>query len=106
VWRRWAVRYAADRAMTCPRAGHLRGVSALAACGLVLLHHAGRDAAALADRQAMLLRPGTDITRALPAGRSPPGPAPWCPPGFAGVPDIGREQLAECGGVLGAQVIS
>ena len=30
--------------------------------GLVLLHHVGRDAAALTDRQAMLFRPGPDIT--------------------------------------------
>jgi hypothetical protein len=40
---------------------------------VVLLHHAGGDAAALADRQAVLVRPGPDITRALAASRSPPG---------------------------------
>src|SRR6266516_1252105 len=49
--------------------------SAPAAGRLVLLHHAGRDAPALTDRQAMLFRPGPDITRVLPAGRASPGPA-------------------------------
>src|SRR5580704_2583897 len=90
--------------MTCLPQGYLRGVSAPVARGVVLLGHAGRDAAALTDRQAMLLRPGPDIARALPAGHSPAAPAAWCPSGFAGVLDIGREQLAEYGGVLGAQV--
>jgi hypothetical protein len=37
-------------------------MKALVSCGVVLLHHAGRDAAALADRQAMFFRPGPDIT--------------------------------------------
>src|SRR6266705_919157 len=35
---------------------------------VVLLCHAGRDAPALANRQAVLLCPGPDITRALTAG--------------------------------------
>src|SRR5579863_177449 len=90
--------------MICLCAAQLRGLSVPATCGVVLLGHAGRDAAALTDRKAVLLRPGPDVTRALPAGPGPPGPAGLCPPGLAGVLEIGREQLAECGGVLGAQV--
>ena len=74
------------------------------ACGAVLLCHAGRNAPAVADRQAVLLRPGPDITRALPAGRGPPGPAGLCPAGLAGVLHIGRELPAERGTVLGIQV--
>src|SRR5262245_49460962 len=35
--------------------------------GLVLLHHAGRDAPARADRDALLLRPGPDIDTVLTA---------------------------------------
>src|SRR5262245_39317436 len=42
---------------------------------VVLLHDAGRDAPALTDRQAVLLRPGPDITGAPPPGRGPAGPA-------------------------------
>src|SRR5579859_970338 len=71
---------------------------------VVLLGHAGGDAAALADRQAMLFRPGADITRALAAGCGPPGTARLRPPGAAGVLKVGRELLAERGGVLGVQV--
>jgi hypothetical protein len=33
------------------------------ASGVVLLYHGGRDAPALTDRQAVLFRPGPDITR-------------------------------------------
>src|SRR5690349_17704894 len=80
------------------------GTRSVPARGFVLLHHAGRDAAAFADRQAMLLRPGPDITRTLPAGRRPPGPAGRRLPGLPGVLDVRREQVAEHGGVLGAQV--
>jgi hypothetical protein len=68
---------------------------------VVLLCHAGRDAPALTDRQAVFLRPGPDITAALTAGRGPPGPARLCPPGAAGVLNVGRELLAKRGGVLG-----
>jgi hypothetical protein len=49
------------------RAGLWR-VLAPAGC-LVLLGHGGGDAPALADRQAVLFRPGADTTRALAAGR-------------------------------------
>src|SRR6266704_3643546 len=69
---------------------------------VVLLCHAGRDAPALANRQAVLLCPGPDITAALTAG--PPGPARLGPPGLAAVLNVGRELLAERGGVLGVQV--
>jgi hypothetical protein len=71
---------------------------------LVLLHHAGRNAPALTDRQAVLLRAGPDITGALPPGRGPPRPARRSPPRAAGVLNIGRELLAERRRVLGAQV--
>ena len=71
---------------------------------LILLHHTGRNAAALTDRQAVLLRPGPDITGALPTGRGPARPARLCSPRIAGVLYIGCELLAECGGVLGIQV--
>src|SRR5262249_61131499 len=64
----------------------------------------GREAAGLTDRQAVLLGRGPDIPGALPAGRGPPGPARRCPPRPAGVLNVGRELLAERGGVLGAQV--
>ena len=74
------------------------------ASSLVLLHYAGRDAPAFANGQAVLLGPGPDITRALPASRGPPGPAGRCPPRPAGVLKVGRELLAERGGVLGIQV--
>src|SRR5216684_1555447 len=71
---------------------------------VVLLCQAGRDAAALTDRQALLLRPGPDVTAALTARCGPPGPAGRCPPGLAGVLKVGCELLAERGGVLGVQV--
>src|SRR5579859_6192691 len=70
--------------------------SAALARGLVLVHHAGRDPAALTDRQAMLFRPGPDITRTLPTRCGPPG--------AAGMLDVGRELLAQRSGVLGVQV--
>lgn len=59
-------------AILAPRGWRLE----LAATGrVVLVRHAGRDAAALAHRQAVLFRPGPDITRTLPAGRRTPRPA-------------------------------
>src|SRR5262249_7895830 len=59
------------------------------------------DAPALAYRQAVLLRPGPNVTRALAVGR---GAARLRPPGRAGVLQVGRELLAELRGVLGVQV--
>jgi hypothetical protein len=58
---------------------------------VVLLQHAGRDAPALTDRQAVLFRPGPDITAALTVDCGPTAPARLCPPGLAGVLKIGRE---------------
>ncbi len=46
---------------------------------VVLVHHAGGDAPALAHRQAVLFRPRPDITRALAGGRGPPCTAGLCP---------------------------
>ena len=77
--------------------------TAMVARGLILLHHGGRDAAALTDRQTMLFRPGPDIPRALPARCGPPGPASPGTPGPAGMLNVGRELLAQRGGVLGIQ---
>src|SRR5215468_214184 len=54
--------------------------------------------------RAVLLRPGPDTTGTLTASRGPPGPSRRCPPRPAGVLKVGRELLAERGGVLGAQV--
>ncbi len=71
---------------------------------MVLLDDVGGDAPALTDRQAVFFRPGPDITGALAAPRGPPGAARRCPSGPAGVLSIGRELLAERGGVLGVQV--
>src|SRR5690348_12556642 len=62
---------------------------------IILLHHAGRDAAAFTDRQAVLVCPGPDITRTLPAGSGPPGPAGRCPSGLASVLNVWGEPLAE-----------
>jgi len=99
--------------------GHRRGYSvrgaALARCGVswralaaasrvVLLYHTGGDAPALADHHAMLLCPGADISGALAVGHRPRGAARLRPPGPAGVRKVGRELLAERGGVLGVQV--
>jgi hypothetical protein len=79
-------------------------VLAPVARGVVLLHHAGRDAPAPADRDAVVFRSGPDITGALTAGHGTPGPARWCPPGLAGVLEERGELLAERGGVLLVQV--
>src|SRR5262249_22393572 len=77
----------------------------LAAAGrVVLFHHAGGDAPALANCQAVLFGPGPDVTRALAVSRGPPGAARLRPAGPAGMRKVGRELLAELGGVLGVQV--
>src|SRR5690348_1910434 len=89
-----------------PRDDHRLQCSPLlsAARRAVLLQHAGRDAAALTDRDAVLLRPGPDIPGALTARRGPRWPPRLPPPGFAGVFDEWRELLAERFRVLLAQV--
>ena len=89
------------------RAGRgFRGVVSASAGrrGLVLLHHAGWDAPALTDRDAMVFRPGPDIAAALAAGPGTPRPAGLRPPGLAGMLDERHELLAERGGVLLIQV--
>jgi hypothetical protein len=75
-----------------------------AASRVVLLYHTGGDAPALADHHAMLLCPCADISGALAVGHSPPGAARMRPPGPACVLKVGRELLAERGGILGVQV--
>src|SRR5215471_21506564 len=73
-------------------------------CRLVLLHDAGGDAPAVADRDALALRPRPDAAAALPARRGTPGPAPRPPARLAGVPDEGRQLPAERRGVLAVQI--
>src|SRR5689334_2037522 len=72
--------------------------------GVVLLGHARGDTPTIADRDALVLRPGPDVRAALTAGRGPPRPAPRPPPGPARVLDERRELPAERRGVLSAQV--
>src|SRR5690348_6119243 len=71
---------------------------------VVLLHHAGWDAPALTDHDAVVLRPGPDITAALTAGRGTPWPTRLRPPGLAGMLDERGELLAKRSGVLLVQV--
>src|SRR5690606_7346539 len=66
--------------------------------GLVLLHNRGRDAAALADRQALSPGPLADLGRLLAAQRTRAGPAPApAPLGLdrACLVDEGRQSLAQ-----------
>src|SRR5215467_3473342 len=63
----WARR--AEAAVYQPRSGSLSG-------GLVLLGHTRGDTSPVADRDALVFRPGPDVRAALTAGRGPPGPAP------------------------------
>src|SRR5579859_2505697 len=72
--------------------------------GVVLLCHAGRDTPALADRDALVLRPGPDITAALTACRRARRPAGWSPRGFAGMLHEGGDLLTERSSVLLVQV--
>src|SRR5690348_10965397 len=73
-------------------------------CGLVPLHHAGRDAPALTDHDAVVFRPRPDVTAVLPAGLSTSRSARLRSPGLAGVLKVRRELLAERGGVAGPEV--
>ncbi len=59
---------------------------------------------AFADCDAIVLRPGSDIAAALAARCGPCRPVSLSSPGLTAVFDEGSELLAECGGVLGAQV--
>jgi hypothetical protein len=72
--------------------------------GFVLLDHAGRDAPAPADRDAVVFHPRPDVAAALPARCGPRRPAARTAAGLAGVVDVGRDLLAEGGGVLRAEV--
>jgi hypothetical protein len=72
--------------------------------GPVPLHHAGGDAPAGADRDALVFRPGPDVAAVLAAGCGRARPAPRCWSRLAGVLDKGRKLLAERPGVLRAQV--
>src|SRR5215472_2432332 len=71
--------------------------------GLVLLEHAGRDPPAVADRDAVGLRPRPDVAAALAAGRGPRRPASQSPAGLAVMLDERPELLAEGAGVPAAQ---
>src|SRR5437764_4576141 len=52
-----------------PRAQRTSPLASASFGGLVLLGHAGRDAPALTDRDAVVLGPGPDIGAAMTAGR-------------------------------------
>ena len=71
---------------------------------VVLLSHAREDAPAIADRDALVLRPGPDVRAALTARHGPPGAAPLPPARPAGVLDERRELPAERISVHCAQV--
>src|SRR6516162_4736634 len=80
------------------------GRSAAAGRRLVLLYHARRDAPARADRDAVVFRPGPDVTGALAARRGPGRPARLRPPSLPRVLDEWRQLLSERGRVLLAQI--
>jgi hypothetical protein len=70
---------------------------------LVLLDNAGGDAAAAAQRYALVFRPGPDVRAALPAGGSPLRPVPLSFARLAGVFDVEGELLAESTSAGGVQ---
>src|SRR5690348_10129126 len=72
--------------------------------GFVLLDNAGRDAAPLADRDAVVFRPRTDLAAALTARCSTCRLAALAPSRLAGVFDVGRDLPAEPAGILLAEV--
>jgi len=72
--------------------------------GFILLDNAGGDAAAAAERDAPVFRPGPDVRAALLAGGSPIRPVPLSSARLAGVLDVGGELLAESASVGGVQV--
>src|SRR5215831_18480007 len=72
--------------------------------GFVLLGNAGRDAPALADRDAVVFRPRADIAAALTARSGTHRLAALSPASLAGVLDVGRDLPAEPAGVLLAEV--
>jgi len=100
------VHSSADRMMTClPRRAPVRHVSAVAR-GVVLLHHAGRDAATVTDRQAVLLRPGPDLTRALPTALRPPSPVAGARPALRACSIYGASCLPNAAAFLPLRSIS
>jgi hypothetical protein len=72
----------------------------------VLLDHARRDAAALADRDTLVLRPRPDIAAALTACCGTYRSAALSSSSLAGVFDVGRDLPAEPAGVLLLRSIS
>lgn len=68
--------------------------------------HAGRDVAAFTDHLAVLLPPMPGYHPGVPARHRAQGGAGLVPAGLAGVLDVGREQLAQRGGILGFKSIS
>jgi hypothetical protein len=72
--------------------------------GFILLNEAGRDAPAVADRDALAFRPRPDVAAALPACCGTPRPAARPPASLAGVLDERRKLLPERPGVLLAQI--
>src|SRR5262249_52981349 len=71
---------------------------------LVLLDNVGGDAAAAAERGALIFRPRPDGRAAAPAGGSPPRPVPLPAARPAGVSEVGGELAAESRGVAGVQI--
>src|SRR5579859_4337146 len=78
--------------------------SAFPGGGLVLLHDAGRDPPALADRDAVFSCPRADLAAALSPGRGPGSPAGRPAARLTGVVEVRLELLAEGSRVLGVQV--
>jgi hypothetical protein len=85
------------------RGGGLRS-SRLAVSSFVLLRQAGGDPAAIADRDAVVARPGPDITAALTGRGCTRRPAALTTPRLTGLTDIRRDLLAERRRVLLAQI--
>src|SRR5215469_6342046 len=76
----------------------------LAGRRLVLRHDAGGNASAVADRDALGLRPGADLTAALASGRRTGRSTAGPPPCLARVLHEWLQARAECPGVLPAEV--
>jgi hypothetical protein len=72
--------------------------------GFVLLNNARRDAAALADRDALVFRPRPDVAAALTARCGTRRPAALSASGLSGMFDVGRDLPAEPAGILLAEV--
>ena len=86
------------------RPGVIRAASRSGRGGFVLLDNARRDAPALADCDAVVFRPRTDIAAALTARCGTHRPAALSPSSLAGMFNVGRDLPAEPAGVLLAEV--